>query len=388
MSLKMALRARAIEPFHVMRILAQARELEAQGRSIIHMEIGEPDFPSPDPVIEAGKQALDKKLTHYTTANGLPELRQAIADQYHPGSNLHADRILVTPGSSGALQLVMAMLLNSGDGIMLADPGYPCNRHIASLFNAEIQAVAVDESTDYQLTAELVEKHWQRNTKVVLIASPSNPTGTLISNEQLSAIYHLVEEKEGALVVDEIYHGLVYDEKPDSALNTGEQVFVINSFSKYYGMTGWRVGWLVVPEDFIEVANRLAQNMFLAAPTMSQYAALAALGQETDEELTRRRDVFNERRDMLLPLIETAGFKVRTKPAGAFYIYADCSEFSNDSMALCDALLQQAGVAITPGADFGSHKSNVHVRFSYANTIENLQEGMRRIQKWISDNPR
>ena len=385
MSLKMALRARAIEPFHVMRILAQARELEAQGRSIIHMEIGEPDFPSPAPVIAAGKQALDDKLTHYTAANGLPELRQAIADQYQPGSNLDADRILVTPGSSGALQLVMAMLLNSGDGLMLADPGYPCNRHIASLFNAEVQSVAVDEATDYQLTAELVEKHWQRNTRVVLIASPSNPTGTLISNEQLSAITHLLEEKGATLVVDEIYHGLVYDEKPDSALKISDQLFVINSFSKYYGMTGWRVGWLVVPVDFIEVANRLAQNMFLAAPTISQYAALAALGQETEEELSRRRDVFHQRRDVLLPLIEAAGFKVRTKPAGAFYIYADCSEISDDSMALCDSLLHQAGVAITPGADFGSHKSNVHIRFSYANTIENLQEGMRRIQQWIND---
>jgi aspartate/methionine/tyrosine aminotransferase len=386
MSLKMAHRAGAIEPFHVMRILAQARELEAQGRSIIHMEIGEPDFPSPDPVIEAGKQALDDKLTHYTAANGLPELRQAIADQYHLRKPLAADRIVVTPGSSGALQLVMAMLLNNGDGIMLADPGYPCNRHIARLFNAEVQLVAVDESTDYQLTVELVEKHWQKNTKVVLIASPSNPTGTLISNEQLSAIYDLLEEKGGALVVDEIYHGLVYDETPDSALNAGDQVFVINSFSKYYGMTGWRVGWLVVPDEFIEVANRLAQNMFLAAPTISQYAAIAALGQEAEVELSRRREVFHERRDVLLPLIEAAGFKVRTKPAGAFYIYADCSEFSNDSMGLCDALLHQAGVAVTPGADFGSYKSNIHVRFSYANTIENLQEGMRRIQKWISNN--
>ncbi|GMR06299.1 MAG: pyridoxal phosphate-dependent aminotransferase [Gammaproteobacteria bacterium] len=386
MSTRLAARARAIEPFHVMRILAQARELEAQGRSIIHMEIGEPDFPSPESVIEAGKQALDDKLTHYTAANGLPELRQAIADQYDLCSNLDAARILVTPGSSGALQLVMAMLLNSGDGIILADPGYPCNRHIASLFNAEVQSVAVDESTDYQLTADLIEKHWQKNTKVVLIASPSNPTGTLISDEQLSAIYHLLEEKGVALVVDEIYHGLVYDEKPESALNIGDQVFVVNSFSKYYGMTGWRVGWLVVPEDFIEAANRLAQNMYLAAPTLSQYAALAALGQEAKEELTRRRDVFHKRRDVLLPLIEAAGFKVRTKPTGAFYIYADCSEISDDSMALCDTLLHQVGVAITPGADFGSYESNKYVRFSYANAIENLQEGMMRIQRWTNDN--
>jgi aspartate/methionine/tyrosine aminotransferase len=280
----------------------------------------------------------------------------------------------------------MAMLLNTGDGIMLADPGYPCNRHIASLFNAQVQTVAVDASTDYQLTAALVEQHWQPNTKVVLIASPSNPTGSLISTEQLTAIYQLIESKGGTLIVDEIYHGLVYDEKPESVLNIGDQAFVVNSFSKYYGMTGWRVGWLVVPDDFIEAANRLAQNMFLAAPTISQYAALAALGKETQEELGRRRDIFQKRRDVLLPLIKAAGFKVSTRPAGAFYIYADCSDISNDSMALCETLLHQAGVAITPGADFGSNKSNLHVRFSYANTIENLEEGMRRIQKWVNDN--
>lgn len=378
-------RAQAIEPFHVMRILAEARQLEAQGKSIIHMEIGEPDFPSPEPVITAGKQALNDKLTHYTSANGLPALRKTIAAQYNLAPELNADRVLVTPGSSGALQLVMALLLNSGDGIMLADPGYPCNRHIASLFNAQVQTVPVDESTDYQLTAELVKRHWQPNTKVVLITSPSNPTGTLISKEQLAAIYSLLEENGGTLVVDEIYHGLVYDEQADSALNIGDQLFVINSFSKYYGMTGWRVGWLVVPQDFIEAANRLAQNMFLAAPTISQYAALAAFSDETQKELARRREIFHQRRDTLIPLIEKAGFKVRTIPAGAFYVYADCSEISDDSMALCERLLREAGVAITPGADFGNNASNHYVRFSYANTVANLQQGMRRIQQWIDD---
>ncbi len=380
---RLAARARAIEPFHVMRILAQARELEAQGRSIIHMEIGEPDFPSPEAVIAAGQKALNGGLTHYTAANGLPELRQAVAGSYGHIPGLDADRILITPGSSGALQLVMAMLLNSGDGIMLADPGYPCNRHIASLFNAEVQLVPVDEKTDYQLTAALVEKHWRENTRVVLIASPSNPTGTLISNEEMGAIYQLLEKKNAVLVVDEIYHGLVYGDPPQSALKLGSQVFVINSFSKYFGMTGWRVGWLVVPEIFIEAANRFAQNMFLAAPTISQYAALAAFSDDSKEELERRREIFHRRRDILLPLIEEAGFKVRTKPGGAFYIYADCSEISTDSMALCDALLQHAGVAITPGADFGSSNSHKYVRFSYANTIDNLQEGMQRIQSWV-----
>jgi len=378
-------RARVIEPFYVMKILQQAQELESRGKSIIHMEIGEPDFPSPEMITRAGKQALDNQHTHYTPANGLPELRTAIADSYSDQAMVEPDRIVVTPGASGALQLVMALLLNPGDGIMLADPGYPCNRHIASLFGAVVQLVAVNEETDYQLSAELVEKNWQKNTRLVLIASPSNPTGTLIPQQELSAIYQLVQEKGASLVVDEIYHGLVYDQQAASALSHGDQVFVINSFSKYYGMTGWRVGWLVTPEAYIEVANRLAQNMFLAAPTLSQYAALAALSEEAVVELNRRRDIFHQRRDILLPLIEQAGFRVKTVPAGAFYIYADCSDISDDSMKLCETLLQKTGVAITPGADFGSNNNKSYVRFSYANTVENLEEGMRRIQRWLSE---
>lgn len=381
----MAKRAHQITPFHVMRILQQARELEAQGRSIIHMEIGEPDFASPETVIRAGKQALDQKRTHYTAANGLPELRAAIANEYSGQVTIDAQRIVVTPGASGALQLVMAMLLDPDDGIMMADPGYPCNRHIASLFNADVQAVAVNQETDYQLSAELVESNWQENTRVVLIASPSNPTGTLIPTQQLSKIYQLVQAKGAQLIVDEIYHGLLYNQQVSSALAYGDQLFVINSFSKFYGMTGWRVGWLVVPDEYIEVANRLAQNMFLAAPTISQYAALAALAAETRQELIRRRDIFHQRRDIILPLIEETGFKIRTRPAGAFYVYADCSAISDDSMSLCDTLLHHAGVAITPGEDFGRNNSRRYVRFSYANTIENLQEGMRRIQQAIKD---
>ena len=202
--------------------------------------------------------------------------------------------------------------------------------------------------------------------------------------QQLSAIYQLVREKDACLVVDEIYHGLIYDKQEASALVFGDQLFVINSFSKFYGMTGWRVGWLVMPDEYIEVANRLAQNMFLAAPTISQYAALAALASETRPELIRRRDIFQQRRDVLLPLIEDAGFKVWTRPAGAFYIYADCSAVSDDSLQLCDTLLHQAGVAVTPGLDFGSNKSKQYVRFSYANTVENLRQGMLRIQHAVS----
>ena len=256
---------------------------------------------------------------------------------------------------------------------------------IRDSYDADIQSVAVDEATDYQLTAALVAENWQPNTRVVLIASPSNPTGTLIDQQQLAAIYQFVEEKGAALVVDELYHGLVYEQEAVSALKLGDRVFVVNSFSKYYGMTGWRIGWLVVPAEYIEAANRLAQNMFLAAPTISQYAALAALGTDAKQEFIRRRQVFQQRRDILLPLINGAGFIIRTPPAGAFYVYADCSAISNDSMELCHQLLQHSGVAITPGADFGVNNSERYVRFSYANTIENLQEGIQRIQQYLSN---
>ena len=376
-------RAKRIAPFRVMQILDRARQMEAKGREIIHMEIGEPDFPSPAEVVAAGEAALHAGHTHYTAANGLPELRAAIAANYRIDTAIDPARILVSPGASGALQLAMAVLLNPGDGIMMADPGYPCNRHIASLFNAEVQSVPVDEHSDYQLTRELLERHWQANTRAVLVASPSNPTGTLIEAEELAAISQFVQEQGARLIVDEIYHGLIYEGDAASAVAISDDIFVINSFSKYYGMTGWRIGWLVMPQDYIEPVNRLAQNMFLAAPTLSQHAALAALGENVTSELERRREIFRVRRDYLLPELTKAGFIVRTKPCGAFYIYADCSALQVNSETLCENLLEQAGVAITPGTDFGHYNSSRYVRFSYANTLNNLQKGMQWIREYL-----
>ena len=377
-------RAKRIAPFRVMQILDRARQMEAQGREIIHMEIGEPDFPSPAAVVTAGEAALQAGHTHYTAANGLPELRKAISDIYLEEAEIDPARILVSPGASGALQLAMAVLLNPGDGIMMTDPGYPCNRHIASLFNAQVQSVPVDEQTDYQLTRELLEEHWQANTRAVLVASPSNPTGTLIEADELVAISEFIQERGARLIVDEIYHGLIYEGDATRAVGISDDIFVINSFSKYYGMTGWRIGWLVMPQEYIEPVNRLAQNMFLAAPTLSQYAALAALSKEVTPELKRRRDVFRERRDYLLPKLINAGFVVRTKPRGAFYIYADCSALRMDSETLCENLLEQAGVAVTPGTDFGHYNSDRYVRFSYANTLVNLEKGMQRIGEYLN----
>lgn len=378
-----ATRLSKIEPFHVMDILARARAMEAQGRSIIHMEIGEPDFPTAPAIVQAGIAALEAGRTHYTPALGLPELRAAIAASYPAPARPDAGRVAVTPGASGALQLIFAALVNPGDQVLMADPGYPCNRHFVSLFEGEPRAIPVDASTGYQLNAELVRRHWTARTVAVLLASPSNPTGTLIAPDEMAQIARAVEERGGVLIVDEIYHGLVYGEAAVTALAHSPNLFVVNSFSKYYGMTGWRLGWLVAPASYIPAIDKLAQNIFLAASTPAQYAALAAYGAGAQQELQKRREIFRDRRDFLLPALRELGFEIPLVPQGAFYLYADCSRFTDDSQAFALRLLDQAGVAITPGLDFGSHRAARHVRFSYANTLDNLREGVARLRKYL-----
>lgn len=378
-----ATRLSKIEPFHVMDILARARAMEARGRSIIHMEIGEPDFPTAPAIVQAGIAALETGRTHYTPALGLPELRAAIAASYPAPARPDAGRVAVTPGASGALQLIFAALVNPGDQVLMADPGYPCNRHFVSLFEGEPRAIPVDASTGYQLNAELVRRHWTARTVAVLLASPSNPTGTLIAPDEMAQIARAVEERGGVLIVDEIYHGLVYGEAAVTALAHSPNLFVVNSFSKYYGMTGWRLGWLVAPASYIPAIDKLAQNIFLAASTPAQYAALAAYGAGVQQELQKRREIFRDRRDFLLPALRELGFEIPLVPQGAFYLYADCSRFTDDSQAFALRLLDQAGVAITPGLDFGSHRAARHVRFSYANTLDNLREGVARLRKYL-----
>jgi aspartate/methionine/tyrosine aminotransferase len=378
-----ATRLSKIEPFHVMDILARARAMEAQGRSIIHMEIGEPDFPTAPAIVQAGMAALEAGRTHYTPALGLPELRAAIAASYPAHARPDAGRVAVTPGASGALQLIFAALINPGDQVLMADPGYPCNRHFVSLFEGEPLAIPVDASTGYQLNADLVRQHWSKRTVAVLLASPSNPTGTLIPSDEMARIVRAVEERGGVLIVDEIYHGLVYGDEAVTALAHSPNLFVVNSFSKYYGMTGWRLGWLVAPASYVPAIDKLAQNIFLAASTPAQYAALAAYDAGVQRELQKRRDIFRDRRDFLLPALRELGFEIPLVPQGAFYLYADCSRFTDDSQAFALRLLEQAGVAITPGLDFGSHRAARHVRFSYANTIDNLREGVSRLRNYL-----
>jgi len=378
-----ASRLTGIEPFQVMDILARARALEAQGRSIIHMEIGEPDFPAAPGIVEAGIAALKAGHTHYTPALGLPALRAAIAANYASACHVSAARVVVTPGASGALQLVLAALLDPGDQVLMADPGYPCNRHFVRLFEGEAVSIAVGPETHYQLNAELIRKHWTPATVAVLLASPSNPTGTLVPPAEMARIVETVRELGGELIVDEIYHGLTYGAEAVSALMYSSDVFVINSFSKYYGMTGWRLGWVVAPNAYVSALDKLAQNIFLAASTPAQHAALAAFTLPVREELERRRAIFRERRDYLLPALRELGFDIPVTPEGAFYLYADCSRFTDDSERFARELLEQAGVAITPGIDFGRHRARQHVRFSYANTRENLEEGARRLAEFL-----
>jgi len=386
MTVKTAERMRLIQPFHVMALLARARELEAAGRSIIHMEIGEPDFVTPQPLIDAGIRALQDGHTHYTPATGLWTLREKIAGFYQTryGLAIEPERVVITPGASAALQLVLAVLVNSGDQVMLADPGYPCNRNFVYLLNGEPLAVPVDASNGYQPVPEQVSEYWTEKTRALLVASPSNPTGTLLEEQTLREYHAITGNNGGSLIVDEIYHGLTYDGPAQSALAVADDIFVINSFSKYFGMTGWRLGWLIAPREVVPDIDKLAQNLFLAAPTVSQYAALRAFDDEVIAILEARRDEFRQRRDYLLPALRDIGFDMPVTPAGAFYLYAGCSRFTDDSYSFAAQLLEETGVAITPGIDFGRNQPESHVRFAYTTSLENLQEGVRRLAEKLA----
>jgi len=368
-----------------MDVLARARAMEAAGTDVIHMEIGEPDFDTPAPIIEAGIAALQQGLTYYMPALGLPQLRTAISQYYqsHFAVKISSDRIVVTPGSSGALQLALAALVNPGDEVLMADPGYPCNRHFVRLFEGRPALIAVDESTQYQLTADLIDRHWTGKTKAVLLASPSNPTGTCCSMPELKRIVELVQRRGGVLIVDEIYQSLVYDMQPETVLFISDDLIVINSFSKYFGMTGWRVGWMVVPESYVPVIDKLAQNFFLATSTPSQYAALAAFNDDTLCELAKRRQQLHQRRDYLIEALKELGFEVPVIPQGAFYIYARCLALTDDSQVLVDKLLENAAVALTPGSDFGHYNPGHYVRFAYTTKLSRLREGVSRIKAYL-----
>ncbi|MDX2423604.1 MAG: aminotransferase class I/II-fold pyridoxal phosphate-dependent enzyme [Amphritea sp.] len=334
-----------IESFKVMDLLKRAKELETQGHDVVHMCAGEPDFATPAPIAEAGIAAIQDGHTQYTPAAGIPALREAIAGfyQYRYGLDIPAERIIVTAGASGALLMVFATLANPGQTFMMADPGYPCNPRFLRLLEARGQLVPVEAADNYQLTPALIEQHWQENTAGVLLASPSNPTGSVVPREQLELIAQTVKGKGGHLVVDELYHGLTYGFDATSVLSVDQDAFVLNSFSKYFGMTGWRLGWTVVPESAAPDIERLAQNLFISPPTIAQHAALAAFRPETLEILEQRREAFKERRDLLVDGLRALGFGIPLMPEGAFYVYADASRFTDNTFDFCWDLPRRGG---------------------------------------------
>ena len=375
-----------VAPFRVMHLLEMAQAREAAGHDVIHLEVGEPDFATPAPIVAAGQQALAEGKTRYTPAAGLASLREAIAGHYAEHFNATVDpaRILVTPGASGALLLASQLLVESGDRVLMADPNYPCNRHFMALAGAEIDTVPVGRDSGWQLTAPLIERHWQAKTRLAMLASPSNPTGHTLDAEALTRVSDTVAAKGGDVIVDEIYQGLNYDDAPLSATSLSDDAFVVNSFSKYFGMTGWRLGWLVAPEQAVEPLTRLAQNVFLAAPTPSQHAALAAFTPECRDILETRRATLKQRRQVLLDGLAELGLAPDLPPQGAFYLWLDISRYSRDSQAFCERLLVEENVAITPGIDFAVQGGEHHVRIAFTNDVARLQEAVVRIARFVS----
>ena len=381
----LAARAREIEPFYAVSIYREAMELASQGRAMI-LSVGEPDFSTPPHVVAAAHAALLRGETHYTVTLGIPQLRRAIAQHYRDRYATEVDerRVIVTSGASGALQLTFGALADPGTEFLMADPGYPSNRAILTFCGARAALIPVSAHERFQLTADLVRQHWTAQTRGVMICSPGNPTGTTIPREELQTIAAVVRELGGTLVVDEIYHGLTYGHRPQTAASLGEDVFVINSFSKYYCMTGWRLGWLVAPEGYVDAIERMAQHLFIAPPTPSQWAGVAAMEPESTSIFDRQCGEFKERRDYLVPALNALGLTVACEPDGAFYAYADCSRFSSDSWTFSRNLLHNAGVAITPGRDFGKHRADQFIRLSFTCGIVELKEAIRRVSEFLN----
>jgi len=380
-------RAKEIESFKVMDLLKRAKQLDAEGFDVIHMEAGEPDFGTAPRVKEAAHQAIDQGLTQYTPAAGIPELRQAIARFYEQryGLKIDASRVIVTSGASGALLMVFGLLADPETTFMMADPGYPCNRQFLRMLEARSQLVPTTAAEKFQLTPELINREWHQRTAGVLIASPANPTGSVLHKEELQGVVDAVKQQGGVLVVDELYHGLTYGFDAPSILEIDPDAFVINSFSKYFGMTGWRLGWIVAPESAVPELEKLAQNLYISPPTVSQYAALAAFDDESLEEFERRRHQFELRRDLLVEGLRKLGFDIPLMPEGAFYVYADASHLTDNTYDYCWRLLEEAHVAATPGLDFGSYRANQFIRFSYTTGLDRIELMLKRLAAFIKN---
>lgn len=381
----LARRTARIEPFRVMELVKRARELERAGRSIIHLSIGEPDFTAAPPVVQALKTAVDSGATGYTAALGVQGLREAIArhcgEAY--GADLDPGRVVVTAGASAALLLACCALVDPGAQVLMADPCYPCNRHFVSAFDGVPVTIPVGPEQRFQLDAATVAAHWTDAVRGVLLATPSNPTGTSIAYDELARLVDVSRSRGGFTLVDEIYLDLSYGQRPRSALSLGSDVLVAGSFSKFFHMTGWRLGWLVVPPALVATFEKLAQNLFICPSALAQHAALACFEPEAMALYRQRRDEFAARRDFIVPAMRQLGFGVPVEPDGAFYVWLDCSAFGPRSSVLAAEMLEQAGVALVPGEDFGHHEPQRYLRLSYATGMAELQEAVRRIGQWL-----
>ncbi len=394
--MKFSSRAERIDPFYVMEVAkaaqAMAREVAGTSEPMIFLNIGEPDFTAPPLVQEAAAKAVRDGATQYTNALGLDALRERISGWYQSrfGVDVPARRIVVTAGASAALHLACLTLIERGDEILMPDPSYPCNRHFVSAAEGRAVLVPTTAAERYQLSSDKVQAAWTDNTRGVLLASPSNPTGTSIAPAELRRIHELVQARGGVTMIDEIYLGLSYEEEfGHTALAINENIISINSFSKYFNMTGWRLGWMVVPDAMVPVVERLAQNLFICASTVSQQAALACFEAESIAEYERRRAEFKARRDYFIPALQSLGLSVPVMPDGAFYAWADCTDAAQrlgvqGSWDFALEVMRRAHVAITPGRDFGSFEPERFVRFSTANSMEQLQESVARLRKLLA----
>lgn len=378
-------RIQNILPFHAVEVFKNAQNLAEAGHDIISLGIGEPDFTAPEPVIQALKEAADQGLTQYTPPAGLGALREALAGYYAQAFDAPVDpeRILITAGASGALNLVCLSVINPGDEILMPDPSYPANQNFVLAAGGVPRLIPTRADDRFHLSAQDIETHWTERTRGVLIASPSNPTGATIGKDNLRALIDAVRARAGFIIMDEIYLGLYYEDKPKSALCLDDDIIIINSFSKYFHMTGWRLGWTILPDWLTPSAEKLTASLSICAPTLAQHAALACFHEDSMAIYEQRRLAFKQRRDYLLPALQDLGFAIPVQPDGAFYIYADISQFSTDSMDFAQRLLHQAHVAVVPGIDFGPHFAKQMLRFSYATPQNLLEQAIERLQRLL-----
>ncbi|MEK7947488.1 pyridoxal phosphate-dependent aminotransferase [Pigmentiphaga sp. YJ18] len=383
--LRLSPRIARIAPFYAMEVVKQAAALQAQGRDIVQMSIGEPDFTAVPAVVEALERTAREGRTQYTEAVGIAPLREAIASFYQTRFGVAVDpsRIIVTAGASGALLLACTALVDAGAQVLMPDPTYPANRHIVTAAGGEPVLIPAGPGDRFQLAADHIRRHWTPRTAGVIVASPGNPTGTSIAPDALAELIREVRGRQGFTLVDEIYLGLSYEGNRRSALALADDLIIVNSFSKYFHMTGWRLGWLVVPPQLVSVFEKLAQNLVICPSTLAQHAALACFQPESLDIFEARRAAFRQRRDYLLPEFERLGLTVPVKPDGAFYIYSDVRAHAADSAAFATRLLHEAGVCAVPGRDFGTAETASYLRFSYATDLARLQEGVARMERLL-----